>query len=94
MAAGTLAGAGYFLGDRLHPPREGNPRGYFEDAEVNGINESMLARVVPKRPPVLGRFMFRDRPGASERWIARVRPGTAVRASADEAARIRDGGFE
>jgi hypothetical protein len=30
MVAGTLAGAGYFMGERLYRPRESNPRGFLE----------------------------------------------------------------
>lgn len=78
MLAGTLAGAGYFLGARLHPPRDTNPKGFFEDAEINRINEELLAPVVPRRPPLLGRFILRDRPAPDERWVARVPPGTDI----------------
>jgi hypothetical protein len=35
------------MGAELYPADEGNPKGYFEDREVNGINEGLLAQVVP-----------------------------------------------
>lgn len=42
MLAGTLARAGYFMGDDLYPPRDSNPKGFFEDPVINGINEQIL----------------------------------------------------
>jgi hypothetical protein len=48
MVAGLFRNAGYFMGDKLHEPRHSNPLGFFEDAAVNNINESILAwRVYP-----------------------------------------------
>jgi len=42
MLAGCLHKAGYFFGENLHPARESNPKGFFEDMEVNTINENIL----------------------------------------------------
>jgi len=78
MVAGTLARAGYFMGEGLYQPRDSNPKGFFESPDINGINESLLARVTPRRPPVLGRWFFRDRPQRNQRWLARVPPGAAI----------------
>jgi GT2 family glycosyltransferase len=62
MVAGTLARAGYFMGDRLYPGRDSNPRGFFEDPEVNGINEELLAPHVAAS----------ERLVAPQRWLARL----------------------
>ena len=35
------------MGDSLWPEDEANPKGQFEDREINGINEDLLAEVVP-----------------------------------------------
>ena len=78
MVAGCLAKAGYFMGDRLYPPRESNPKGFFEDPEINGINEELLAQVTPRRPPLLGRWSFKDRPTYGQRWLARVELGVEM----------------
>jgi hypothetical protein len=51
MVAGTLAGAGYFMGDDLVGPRESNPKGFFEDRGINRINEALLAEAVEAREP-------------------------------------------
>lgn len=89
MLAGTLAGAGYFVGERLASPRHSNPKGFFEDAEINAINEELLAAVLPARPPVFGRWLFRDRPREGQRWLARLPLGVEVSAGPELAARVR-----
>jgi O-antigen biosynthesis protein len=38
----ALASLGVALGDRLHPPREDNPHGFFEDQDCWAINEQLL----------------------------------------------------
>jgi hypothetical protein len=70
MVAGTLAKAGYFMGDQLLSPSDGNPKGYFEDYEINQINEDLLASVVPKRPVIFGKELFRHRPLRGQFWVA------------------------
>ncbi len=50
MLAGTLARAGWFSGARPYPPRSSNPKGFFESPDVNGVNEALLADVLPARP--------------------------------------------
>ena len=67
LTAGLLASAGYWMGARLARPNPSNPKGFFEDREVNGINEELLRPVTPWRPPVLRHLLFR-----SQRWLARV----------------------
>ncbi len=81
MAAGVLAKAGYFMGEKLWAPGEGNVRGYFEAEEINNLNEAILAQVVPRRPPgIAGRIFFRSRPRHIQRWLARVPLGTTMSA--------------
>ena len=47
MVAGVMAGAGYFMGEQLHSARSANPRGFFEDATINSLNEALLRTVAP-----------------------------------------------
>jgi hypothetical protein len=47
LLAGTVAGAGYYAGANLYEPRENNPKGFFEDPEINQINEQLLEPVTP-----------------------------------------------
>lgn len=67
-----LAESGMHLGRRLLPANEGNPNGRFEDVEVNAINEEILAKVVPRRPPLIGDWLFRHIPVKYQRWLAAV----------------------
>lgn len=46
--AGTLAKAGYYMGDNLIPPREANPKGFFECADINlHSNEEIMRSATP-----------------------------------------------
>jgi hypothetical protein len=89
MVAGTLSKAGYFMGDRLIDPRDANPKGFFEDWDINGINEALLAPVVPKRPKILGKERFRYRPLDGQRWLASLRLGTAIPCPSDISEKMR-----
>ncbi|MDX2098482.1 MAG: sulfotransferase [Leptolyngbyaceae cyanobacterium bins.59] len=75
MVTGLLSQAGYFMGENLWDAGEGNPKGYFEDVEVNAINEDILAPVTPERPDnVLGRTIWRHRPRYWQRWATFISP--------------------
>jgi hypothetical protein len=81
MAAGILARAGYFMGEELWPADIGNPKGYFEDREVNKINEELIAPVAPKTPPRgLRKILFGDIPilGHYQHWVAVLRPSESI----------------
>jgi hypothetical protein len=90
LAAGVVANAGYFMGDQLYPPDAGNPRGYFEDPQVNAINEDLLAEVLPPRPSgLLGSLFFRSRPSEGQRWLAQVPLDRTISCPASLEERIR-----
>ena len=80
MAAGTLASAGYWMGNHLYGPNVGNPKGMFEDREINAINEAVLARVLPKRHRFLGRWLFLPSrvPAKWQRWLSSLPVGTEM----------------
>lgn len=71
MLAGMFARAGYFLGDRLYPPREANPKGFFEDEHINRLNEEIITCSVrttfgsPAATGLLGRYK------TGHLWLAR-----------------------
>lgn len=50
MVAGSLSQSGYFMGEDQDGSKQGNPKGLFEDEEIDGINEALLSLVVPKMP--------------------------------------------
>ena len=89
MVAGSLAKAGYFMGSCLVPARSANPKGFFEDVEVNMINESLLAPLVSERLVLLGREFFRSRPLEGQRWLARIPLGSKIPCPQETAERIR-----
>jgi hypothetical protein len=78
LLAGILSQAGYYMGEHLIPPDDANPKGYFEDDEVNAINEALLAPLTPAR----------CRPAYGWRWLAAVPLGTHIPCPADLAKRI------
>ncbi len=97
MVAGTLARAGYFMGEQLYEPRASNPKGFYEDVEVNAINEAILAPVMPWVPPhfrpgrlytLLRRVLFPSKPGAGERWLARMPPDILLQSTPEIDVRI------
>src|SRR5690348_16950721 len=81
MAGGMLARAGYFMGEELWPADIGNPKGYFEDREVNKINDELIAPVAPKTPPRgLRKLWLGDIPILShyQHWVAVLRPDMSI----------------
>jgi hypothetical protein len=64
------------MGRELYPADDGNPKGYFEDREVNAINEGLLAQLIPgPRRSFGGKLLRRPRPVAPWfRWLAELRP--------------------
>jgi len=78
MLAGTLGNAGYFMGEGLLSAREANPKGFYEDREVNDINETILDGFVPQRVKMMAIEVFRDRPLYGHRWLARVPVGKVI----------------
>jgi hypothetical protein len=78
MLAGALRQAGYYMGEHLLSPSARNPKGFFEDEEINRINEELLAPVVPARPRGLLGTFYRHRPTRGQRWLAALRPGVRI----------------
>ena len=84
LLAGSLARAGYHVGHTLVEASAANPTGFFEDREVNDLNELLLAQVTPPRPP--GAPPAPDADGTrwgpetlwGWRWLAPVPLGTDV----------------
>lgn len=88
MVAGLFRSAGYFQGANLHPPRESNPRGFFEDAEVNNINEALLTPLLPERRFDSGVEYLTDSPVQGQRWLARIPPAASVESTVASSDRI------
>jgi hypothetical protein len=91
LLTGLFHPDGYFSGSKLWPGTMSNPLGYFEDEEINGINEDLLDQVVPWRPRgVAGAVLpvFRTRPRWSQRWLATLPADTVVRSTPSLAQRM------
>lgn len=84
LTAGLLARGGYFTGERHWPSRSANPKGFFEDVEVNAINEYLLSRAFPARPRNRWKRLivpWRRFPSYS-RWLVPFKPGHSLRCDA------------
>ena len=82
LMAGILHHTGYFLGDDLYPPRESNPKGFFENELINGINEKILEkfdyiRVKRNSEPILYNSSPFN-PIYGQRWMNYIEPETAI----------------
>jgi hypothetical protein len=88
MVAGLFRSAGYFQGANLHPPRASNPRGFFEDAEVNNINEALLAPLLPQRRFEGSVEYLTDSPVQGQRWLARIPPTMPVESTSGSSDQI------
>ena len=81
MMGGILNDAGYFMGDDLYPGRDSNPKGFFENAEINEINEKILEHYDSKVAK-LKRFLFKkstiEAPSYGQRWLSSISIKTKV----------------
>ena len=78
MVAGTLSASGWWVGDEPYAGRAANPKGFFETAEINGVNEELLARVLPAD----ARFEH------GQRWLCTLAPDSRPELDANARARI------
>lgn len=96
LVAGLLAQAGYFMGDApVGPGRPVNPKGLFEDSEINAINEKLIKRAIRRyrRNPLnwlLDRERWRELDlGTTQRWLAPLPAGVRIRRSSRIEQQIR-----
>lgn len=69
LVAGCLAKAGYFMGQELLAANDSNPKGFYEDVEVNAVNEALLKDVARSRLPLIGNLLQKHIPLDSQRWL-------------------------
>jgi hypothetical protein len=91
MVAATFASAGVWMGDRMIPRNIANPKGYFEDSDINVLNDHLIVRALggctlhrllrPFRHPV-----HNDRRAF---WLAAPRFSLPIRPDAEERRSIR-----
>jgi hypothetical protein len=96
LAAGLLARAGYFMGDRIDEsgPRQANPKGQFEDHEINAINEDLIGPPMRAyRRRLLTKLLTPQRRRDlkihyPQRWLAALPPSVKIAGTAEIARRI------
>lgn len=71
MVAGTLANAGWFPGNNPYAGHGSNPKGFYETAEINGLNEYLLASHWPQAKPR----------GQMQRWLIAREEATTFEAN-------------
>lgn len=78
MLAGILHESGYSMGGSLLSPSSSNPKGYFESAEINQLNDQLIAAVTAVRPrgPMGYLYPWRQSPGLL--WLADLDLDTTV----------------
>jgi hypothetical protein len=69
LVAGCLAQAGYYMGSKLLPANESNPKGFFEDAIINSINEDILESVAPPGSDRFAGFFHKYSTSRHQRWL-------------------------
>ena len=76
LMGGILHQAGYYMGEDLYPGRDSNPKGFFENALINGINEKILKNYdyALSHPghPASGEPFSPYHPGEGHRWLAYI----------------------
>lgn len=75
MMSGVLAAAGYFMGENLYRARHSNPKGIFENAQINGINEHILS---PYAAGGVDGQRTTQAPGAGQFWLLNLDEAVSV----------------
>ena len=88
MVAGTFSKSGYYMGNNYLGQNNSNPKGFFEDYEVNTINEDILDLVLPSIPEFIRSIFFPTTTFYRARWLARIKPGTKMLTTSDINKRI------
>lgn len=79
LMGGILHSSGYYMGENLYPPRYGNPKGFFENKFINGINEKILKRYDLKKwnDEESGNYTV-NAPAYGQRWLMAIDEQTEV----------------
>jgi len=82
LMGGILHQMGFYMGENLYPPRDSNPRGFFECDFINGINERILKpydyNLSNKINPEPQKLHSPFSPGEGHRWLAYITRETIV----------------
>ena len=81
MLGGILHEAGYYMGDNLYPGRHSNPKGFFENHEINTLNELILKKYPPFFKKLKNRLQCRSTiyaPGLSQYWLMSIEQSVKI----------------
>ena len=81
LITGTLAKGGYYIGDNYLGQNNSNPKGFFEDYEVNTINEDILSLIIPSYPETVRKLFFPSMTFYRSRWLARIKPQVKIKSN-------------
>ncbi|WP_417872517.1 sulfotransferase domain-containing protein [Xanthomarina gelatinilytica] len=74
MLTGMLANSGFHLGDDFEylKKNKANPKGFYEDYEVNTVNEDILKETLGSIPEFIRKQLFPSSTFYRARWLARL----------------------
>jgi hypothetical protein len=81
LVMGCLSKAGYNIGDNSIIVRESNVYGFFEDSEINRINDEIIQKSYPKKLPFSGEWIFDEYDWVAGRWLAQLSLGAKIYSS-------------
>lgn len=91
MIAGLFRDAGYFMGEKLIPADESNPRGYYQSERVVFINERLLEAVDHSAArKVARRVVGESTVPAATRWLLALEPDREIESTPGLRRRMRD----
>ena len=84
LVAGLFRNLDWYMGERLHPPRDSNPRGFFESGEINRLNGEILLPYLPRRYHHGSTLYGCDAPRINHSWLARIPEEVGIRATPEQ----------
>lgn len=90
LMAGLLSDVGYYQGNRFLRAKEDNPKGFFEDPYINGLNERIMSSAIHfTRVRWLHRLVPRI-PLRTNGWMAQLPLDAEVQASEQQQEEIKE----
>ncbi len=88
MLAGLFSDCGYFQGEELYSPRDANPKGFFENWEINSLNERIIRFSLRAKYDQGAVALFESLYREGHYWLARFPDDMQCVASVDDKAGI------
>lgn len=91
MLTGMLASSGFHLGDDFEylNKNKANPKGFFEDYEVNTVNEDILKATLVNLPEFLRQLFLPSSTFYRARWLARLSKKKSIKTTLQINDRVR-----